>query len=106
MVTPSNQRSVYIQVPPLDRYLLAVGDATDRVAVLALGADGSLGAEVPQPAPSAGNSNGGKALDLGTFVHQIRADPTGKYAVICDRGNDPGQLEAGALALRGDRAGQ
>ncbi len=91
MITPSNMRSINIQVAPMDNYLLAVGNATRKYTVVALGADGKLGAELPQA-----TADGGTALDLGAFVHQIRVDPTGKYVVICDRGNDPGQVMAGA----------
>ena len=70
-------------------YLLAVGNVTKKYTVIGLGANGKLGAEVPQPTADAG-----MPLDLGAFVHQIRVDPTGKYAVICDRGNNPGQVMA------------
>jgi len=96
MITPSNMRSINIQVAPMDDYLLAVGNVTRKYTVVALGADGKLGAEVPQATADAGTADGGTALDLGAFVHQIRVDPTGKYAVICDRGNDPGQVMAGS----------
>jgi len=91
MITPSNMRSINIQVAPMDNYLLAVGNATRKYTVISLGAAGKLGAEVPQA-----NADAGTALDLGAFVHQIRVDPTGKYVVICDRGNDPGQVMAGS----------
>jgi len=96
MITPSNMRSINIQVAPMDNYLLAVGNATRKYTVVALGADGQLGAEVPQATADGGTADGGTGLDLGAFVHQIRVDPTGKYVVICDRGNDPGQVMAGS----------
>jgi 6-phosphogluconolactonase (cycloisomerase 2 family) len=96
MITPSNMRSINIQVAPMDNYLLAVGNVTRKYTVVALGADGKLGAEVPQATADGGTADGGTALDLGAFVHQIRVDPTGKYVVICDRGNDPGEVMAGS----------
>ncbi len=70
-----------------DKYLLTVHNVTRAYSVFSLGADGTIGAQVPQ-------ADGGD-MNIGAFVHQIRVDPSNKYVTICDRGNDP-SVVAGA----------
>ncbi|CUR58478.1 putative 3-carboxymuconate cyclase-like protein [metagenome] len=68
------------------------------LAVLRLGPDGKIGAEVAQP----------DGTDVGLHPHQVRVTPDGAYAVVVARGTPPSkgwwankgpQVEGGSLAV-------
>lgn len=82
----------------LDRsggYLLTAYNEPSGITVHRLGADGRIGAPVPQPAD----------LDCGIYAHQILATPSNRSALLVTRGNnasggkpeDPGAIKAFAF---------
>ena len=60
-------------------HVLVAYNNPSSLSVHALNADGTLGAEVKQPAP----------IDGGIYAHQIRVHPSNKMVVMVTRGNGP-----------------
>ena len=59
--------------------LLVAYNNPSSVSVHPIGADGSIGAAVPQYLK----------LDFGIYAHQVRATPINNTITLCSRGNDP-----------------
>lgn len=84
-------RPVFLTADPAGKYVIAAYNLPSSASVHRIEADGSLGAEQPQPA----------GLDFGIYAHQVRVDPTGRMVVIPTRGNvaangkpeDPGAVK-------------
>ena len=76
-----NGRVINLTLTADDKYLLSVHNVTETYSVFGIAADSTIGALVAQP-------DGGDT-DVGSYLHQIRVDPSGQYVTICDRGNDP-----------------
>jgi 6-phosphogluconolactonase len=72
-------RPVHITVDADGRHVLAAYNNPSSLSVHRLNADGTLAAEVTQPAP----------LDGGIYAHQIRVHPSNKMVVMVTRGNGP-----------------
>jgi 6-phosphogluconolactonase len=90
------KRPVHLSVDPPAQYLLVAHNNPQATAsVWALGTDGSVGTEVPQPG----------IVDGGFYAHQVRVDPTNKMAIMVTRGspvreNPPsGQEDPGAIKV-------
>ena len=72
-------------------HLLIAYNLPSSLTVHRINADGTLGDEVRQPAP----------LDTGIYAHQVRVDPSNRFAMLVTRGNsaaggkpeDPGALK-------------
>jgi 6-phosphogluconolactonase len=98
------QRATHMCVHPSGEYTLNAHNVPNpRVSVHRLDADGTIGDLVEQPI----------GLDAGIYPHQVRVAPSGRTAVVVDRGNaahggkpeDPGALrtfdfDAGVLTVR------
>jgi 6-phosphogluconolactonase len=77
---PLSRRAVHMCVDPTGRYALNGHNfPTSGVTVHCLEPDGTVGAEVQQAAP----------LDYGIYPHQVMMFPSGRTALIVDRGNKP-----------------
>jgi 6-phosphogluconolactonase (cycloisomerase 2 family) len=76
-----NGRVINLTLTADDKYLLSVHNVTETYSVFGIAADSTIGAMVAQP--DGGDTN------VGSYLHQIRVDPSGQYVTICDRGNDP-----------------
>jgi 6-phosphogluconolactonase len=78
---PSSLRSrpIHITGDVPGRHLLVAYNDPSGVSVHTVDADGSVGAEVPQP--------GG--LDVGVYAHQVRVLPSNRAVVLVTRGNQP-----------------
>jgi 6-phosphogluconolactonase len=72
-------RSVHLTVDADATHVLVAYNNPSSLSVHTLNADGTLGAEVKQPAP----------LDGGIYAHQIRVHPSNKMVVMVTRGNGP-----------------
>ncbi len=101
---PLRSRPIHMSLGRTGAYALTAYNNPSSVTVHRINADGTVGAEVPQP-PS---------LDTGIFAHQILVTPANNAAVLVTRGNDaaagkpedPGALKVytfkdGQLANRG-----
>jgi 6-phosphogluconolactonase (cycloisomerase 2 family) len=79
--SPASLRSrpIHITGDGPARYLLVAYNDPSGVSVHAINADGSVGAEVPQPA----------SLDAGIYAHQVRVLPSNRAVVLVTRGNEP-----------------
>ena len=76
----SPKRPVHIATDNAGRYLLAAHNHPPAgLTVWTINADGSLGAEVPQPG----------VIDGGIYAHQILVDPFDRMAILTTRGNVP-----------------
>ena len=97
-------RPIHLSVDMRGTHVLIAYNDPSGVTVHRIESDGTVGAEVKQPAP----------LDVGIYAHQIRVDPSNTMAFLVTRGNgptpghpeDPGGLkmfsyEDGVLANRG-----
>jgi 6-phosphogluconolactonase len=93
---PLGRRAVHVCVDPAGRYTLNGHNApASGITVHRIEADGTVGAEVGQP----------NALDYGTYPHQVKVFPSGRTALVVDRGNkaqadrpeDPGALRSFAF---------
>ncbi|GAA4332403.1 hypothetical protein GCM10023144_22340 [Pigmentiphaga soli] len=77
---PLPARAVHICVHPSGRYLLSGHNfGGGAMTVHPLAADGSLGAALAQRHPQ----------DFGIYPHQVMCLPSGRRALIVDRGNNP-----------------
>lgn len=95
-VVSSHGRVINLSISGDSKYFLAAHNVTKQYSVFNLSSDGSIGTEVPQ-------ADGGDT-NLGGYLHQVRVDPSGQYALICDRGNDPTTVmtDAGAVTTPED----
>lgn len=72
-------RAVHLCSDPAGRFLLSAHNLPrSGLTVNPINADGTIGEECLQPA----------GLDYGHYPHQVRATPSGRAAVLVDRGND------------------
>jgi 6-phosphogluconolactonase (cycloisomerase 2 family) len=78
------QRPVHLTLDAGGRRVIVGYPSPEMVTVHALREDGSLGDEAIQP----------EQLDLGVFVHQVRAMPSGRTVIAVTRGYD-GDTDAG-----------
>ena len=85
------RRAVHVCIDPSGRYILNAHNApTSCIAVHRIDADGKVGAEIEQS----------RILNYGIYPHQVMMFPSGRLALIVDRGNkaqadkseDPGAL--------------
>lgn len=89
------KRPVHIATDNAGRYLLAAhNNPPAGLTVWTINADGSLGAQVPQPG----------VTDGGIYAHQILVDPFDRMAILTTRGNvvaeaPSGMEEPGALKV-------
>ena len=80
------KRPVHIATDNAGRYLLAAhNNPPAGLTVWTINADGSLGAEVPQPG----------VFDGGIYAHQILVDPFDRMAILTTRGNVPAEAPSG-----------
>lgn len=85
-------RPVHLTVDANGTHVLVAYNDPSSLSVHNLNADGTLGAEVKQPAP----------IDGGIYAHQIRVHPSNKMVVMVTRGNGPAPDRAedpGALKI-------
>ena len=88
---PLSRRAVHVCIDPSGRYILNGHNApTSGITVHRIDADGTVGAAIEQS----------RTLDYGIYPHQVMMFPSGRHALIVDRGNmahadqpeDPGAL--------------
>jgi len=72
-------RPIYITTDAEGTYVLTAHNNPSGLTVHRILPDGTLGADVPQPA----------SLDFGIYGHQIRVDPSGRTVMLLTRGNGP-----------------
>ncbi|MBV8776608.1 MAG: beta-propeller fold lactonase family protein [Alphaproteobacteria bacterium] len=85
-------RPIHMATDVPGEHVLVAFNNPSALRVYRIGADGTPGAEVPQPGP----------LDPGIFAHQVRATPDNKQVILVTRGHDaagPKPEEPGALML-------
>src|SRR5687768_1352810 len=85
-------RPVHLTVDANGTHVVVAYNNPSSLSVHNLNADGTLGAEVKQPAP----------IDGGVYAHQIRVHPSNKMVVMVTRGNGPAPNRAedpGALKI-------
>ena len=73
------RRPVHLTVDANATHVLVAYNNPSSLSVHSLNTDGTLGAEVKQPAP----------IDAGIYAHQIRVHPSNKMVVMVTRGNGP-----------------
>jgi 6-phosphogluconolactonase len=91
-------RPVHLTLDANATHVLVAYNNPSGLSVHNLNADGTLGAEVKQPAP----------LDGGIYAHQIRVHPSNKMVVMVTRGNGPASgrpEDPGALKVFGYKDG-
>ena len=76
---PLRSRPIHITGDGAGRHLLTAYNDPSGLSVHAINADGSVGAEVPQPG----------SLDAGIYAHQVRVLPSNRAVVLVARGNEP-----------------
>ena len=74
---PSRPIHVTVDIP--GTHVLTAYNDPSGVTVHNIGAGGTVGTEVKQPAP----------LDLGVYAHQVRVAPSNKMVILVTRGNGP-----------------
>jgi len=85
-------RPIHASVDMTGTHLLVAYNDPSSLTVYQLNADGSIGAQVKQPA----------GLDTGIYAHQIRADPPNRTVFLVTRGDGPTKdkpEDRGALKL-------
>jgi len=95
---PLVSRPLHLTLDAGGAHALLAYNVPGRVTVHRIAADGTLGAEVAQPA----------GLDLGIYPHQVRMLPSGREVVLVTRGNNAAGAkpeEPGALKLYDYRDG-
>jgi len=94
---PLARRAVHMCVDPMGRFTLNGHNfPASGITVHRIEADGSVDGEIPQP----------ETLDYGIYPHQVMVFPSGRTALIVDRGNkaqgdkpeDPGALRTFGFA--------
>ena len=70
-------RPIHLSVDPAGTHVLVAYNVPSSLTVHKINPDGTLGAQVNQPAP----------LDTGIYAHQIRPEPSGKDVIMVTRGN-------------------
>lgn len=70
-------RPIHLSVDPAGTHVLIAYNVPSSLTVHKINPDGTLGAQVSQPAP----------LDTGIYAHQIRPEPSGKDVIMVTRGN-------------------
>jgi 6-phosphogluconolactonase (cycloisomerase 2 family) len=91
-------RSVFMTVDFPGNYILIAYNEPSGATVHRISTDGTLGAEVPQPA----------GLDFGVYAHQVRVDASNRMVVLITRGNGPTLAkpeDPGALKVFGYKDG-
>jgi 6-phosphogluconolactonase (cycloisomerase 2 family) len=91
-------RPVHLTVDANAAHVLVAYNNPSSLSVHALNADGTIGAEVKQPAP----------IDGGIYAHQIRVHPSNRMVVMVTRGNGPAPNrpeDPGALKIYGYKDG-
>ena len=73
-----SSRPIHVTLDEAGTHVLALFNDPPGVQVHALTAEGLVGAEIPQRAD----------LDVGTFAHQVRVFPGGRWVLVAARGND------------------
>jgi 6-phosphogluconolactonase len=89
---PLPTRPIHMATDIPSEYVLVAFNNPSAIHVYRINADGTAGAEVPQPGP----------IDAGIFAHQVRATPDNKQVILVTRGHDPDGPKAeepGALML-------
>jgi 6-phosphogluconolactonase len=76
---PLATRPIHNSTDRRSQYLLTAYNNPSGVTVHRINADGTIGAEVQQPAP----------IDAGIFAHQALVTPDNRLAIIVARGNQP-----------------
>jgi 6-phosphogluconolactonase len=71
-------RPIHNSVDRAGEYLFIAYNDPSGVSVHRIAADGTIGAEIPQP----------KNLDCGLYAHQIRATPSNRSVLLVTRGSD------------------
>jgi len=85
-------RPIHMATDIPSEHVLVAFNNPSAIRVYRVNADGTPGAEVPQPGP----------IDAGIFAHQVRATPDNKQVILVTRGHDPAgpkPEEPGALML-------
>ena len=72
-------RPIHLSVDMDGTHLLIAYNLPSSATVHRLAPDGTIGAQVAAPA----------RLDAGVYAHQIRVDPSNKFAILVTRGNGP-----------------
>jgi 6-phosphogluconolactonase (cycloisomerase 2 family) len=72
-------RPIHITGDGSHRHLLVAYNDPSGISVHTINADGTIGAEVPQPS----------SLDVGVYAHQVRVLPSNNAVVLVTRGNEP-----------------
>jgi len=73
-------RPIHTSVDATGAYVFNAYNNPSSISVHRINADGTLGAQVPQPL----------TLDTGIFAHQVRATPSNRAVIFVTRGNDAG----------------
>lgn len=76
---PLPSRPIHATTDVTGEHLLVAHSIPSQITVHRLRPDGTLDAEVPQPA----------GLNLGVMAHQIRIDPSNRTVILVTRGNGP-----------------
>ncbi len=91
-------RPIFITTDQAGAHVITAHNSPSSVNVYGIMPDGTLGAQVPQPAN----------LDFGVYAHQVRPDPSGKTIVVMTRGNAPTESrpeDPGAIKIFSYKAG-
>jgi 6-phosphogluconolactonase (cycloisomerase 2 family) len=91
-------RSVFMTVDIPGKYIVVAYNEPSKATVHRIADDGTLGAEVSQPAD----------LDFGVYAHQVRVDPSNRMVILVTRGNGPTAKkpeDPGALKVFGYKNG-
>jgi 6-phosphogluconolactonase len=85
-------RPIHMATDIPSEHVLVAFNNPSAIHIYRINADGTPGAEVPQPHP----------IDPGIFAHQVRATPDNKQVILVTRGHDPAgpkPEDPGALML-------
>ena len=95
---PLASRAIYMTGDTTASHLIVAHNDPSEATVHRIEADGTLGAQVHQPAK----------LDFGIYAHQVRMDPSNQMVIVVTRGNGPTPTKAedpGALKVFGYKDG-
>ena len=76
---PLPSRPIHVTVDITGTHVLTAQNDPSGVTVHRINSDGTIGAEVQQPAE----------LDVGVYAHQVRVDSSNKTVILVTRGNGP-----------------